>query len=271
MSHVVLADAQFGIARILRPYAGFEADYAGQPVSRPIMCTQVISGTGGEPRDQLALEQAHGYDPRLVRGLPVPLGSRVLLMVPKIPANTTERYIWTIAWRLRNTHDFRVARMPYSFPKQGLGVPDGASDRFIIPAADQATIYNAPTPLGTLDRVVQTVRTEDVSFGSTNLFRPDLPNAVTAGTWQQGLLNPALVSDANLPYVPSYQYHEVYAVGNEIIIGAYRTADVGAAWDFTQPPFPGPDAVFAQLLGNANGSADPYPSIGVYVIVGSAP
>ncbi len=89
MPETVLADAQFSIARILRPYTNFETQYQGQPVDRRIMLSEVVNGPGGEARDDLAIKGQTGIDPELARGLAVPMGARVLIWFPKIlPDNT---------------------------------------------------------------------------------------------------------------------------------------------------------------------------------------
>ena len=59
-SSTVLADAQFGTARILRPYDGFEAVYQGQPASTPIMLSEVVDPPGGDPLDPSASDHVTG-------------------------------------------------------------------------------------------------------------------------------------------------------------------------------------------------------------------
>ena len=79
MGQTVLVDAQFGIAKILRPYAGFEADYQGNQVSNAIALTErgiALDPLAGKP----------GYAPNLLRGLPVSLGARIVLWIPNVVA-----------------------------------------------------------------------------------------------------------------------------------------------------------------------------------------
>ena len=264
-SQNVLADPQFTTVRILRPYAGFEADYNGTSVLRPVMVSEVLTPPGGVPRDALASKRAAGYNTDLIAGTKVPLGARVVLWFPKIVASsrgTDYRYIWAVQWRLRNTYDFREARIPYHFPKQGEGAPDGTLPMVVIPASDQTVIYTSPNPLGTLYRAVQAARTEDYSFGGNNLLRPFLPGGVE-GVVQQGILNTAL---GDMAVLPSSQIIEIQATGDEILLGAYRSTDAGLDWDFAAV-----DKQFAQLLGDDSGAGTPYADLGVYIICGSSP
>lgn len=125
---MVTADAQFGIARILRPWNGalsLTGPYEGQPVSTQIMLTEVLTSPGGAPLDPFAETGSAGYASNLIKGLDVPIGSRVILWLPAIQSGgiVDFRYSWSITWRLRNVYDYRNARMPFHFPKQGEGVP----------------------------------------------------------------------------------------------------------------------------------------------------
>lgn len=262
----VLADAQFGVARILRPWDGalsLTGPYQGASVSRQIMLTEVIDPPGGQPLDPFAQARQTGYDPALVKGIEVPVGSRVVLWLPAIQFGgmTPGRYAWSIMWRLRNTYDYRNARIPYHYPKQGEGVADTtpgvAGPRVVIPAAYQSVIYNeTPEPGSATARVNPNIRSEDVTTGSSNLGLPFLPGG-SEGHIQQGLANPAV--NAAAPY-PLYQVHEVQAVGDEMLISVYRDNSAGGSWDFATT-----DQFLAQYLGSN------FPDIGVYVLVGSAP
>lgn len=267
----VLADAQFSVVRILRPWDGavaLDGPYNGQPTTTPIMLTEVLDPPGGEPRDQFAVTKTLGYDPNLVRGIDVPLGSRVLLWLPAIQAGGSPeepwRYRWSIMWRLRNTFDYRNARIPYHYPKQGEGVPDttpgAAGPRVVIPAALQTLPYSqSPEPTGAGDRVTTNLRTEFNSTGNPGYggALPFMPGGVR-GVIQQGIANPAV--NAAAPF-PLYQLCEVQAVGDELLIGLSRELSLEApVWDFATNDF-----FVAQYLGSN------FPDIGVYVLTGSAP
>ena len=289
----VLADAQFSVARILRPYAGFEADYQGVTVDRQIMCTEVLTGTGGEPLDDQARISRTGYDPALVRGLKVPMGARVLIWLPKILPNNSLvnpnpqlRYKWTLQWRMRNVFDFRQTRTPFHYPKQGLGFPDSSSgvpqSRVVIPAANQTTVYVQSEPTVASATVAQNARVEDITTGGI------YPGAVGGlplipgggdGTIEQGILDPALAGIGVLAKPSLYQLIETQAGGDELLVGLWRDDDEGnnvPTWDFGQPVTEF-DTNVAILLGVGSTTASglqiqgPFPDIGVYVMVGAAP
>lgn len=285
----VLADAQFGTARILRPYKDFELDYEGQPVDRQIMMTEVLTPPGGEPRDDRARQLLPGYDPNLVRGLKVPLGARVMIWFPKIvpdnvlaPGDPDIRYQWTVQWRLRNVFDFRQSRIPFHYPKQGQGVPDTsggpASPRVVIPGANQTIVYTQGEPSGVTNGVAQNARTESYTFGGQfpglNFGTPIMPGGAE-GAIQQGILDPATFPGNSFGAKSSlYQLLETQAAGDELLIGLTRV-DPGSVpnWEFGQNPgqFDTAVSVFlgiGSLLPTATG---PFPDIGVYVTVGSAP
>jgi len=268
---MVTADAQFGVARILRPFSGFRTVYSGQSVNRQIMLTEVLDGVGGAALDPAAAVGEPGYDPNLVKGLQVPFGARVVVWLPKILPNIedpalTIRYKWAFSWRLRNVYDYRNFRTPYQYPKQGAGVPDTtpgqAGPRIVIPACEQSLAYpQTPQPTAPSARVTTNIRSEDVTTGAVNVGLPFLPNGAS-GVLQQGLADPVTVAAADFPF---YQPVEVQAIGNELLIGLYRDFDVGppptvSTWDFATV-----DLQIGNLLG------DDFPDIGVYVMVGSAP
>lgn len=270
----VLADAQFGLVRILRPFLEFETVYSGQSVDTPIALSRVLRNTGGDPRDPLAADQRPGYDPNLIRGLSMPVGARVALYMPKILAGGAERYRYRFIWRLRNTLDYRLGRIPYHYPKQGEGVPDSTdtppSARVVIPAAEQTILYaETPEPAGPVATVVTSSRVEDVTFGGTSLAAPLLPGGVT-GVVQQGILDPGNVVIGDDALLPTYALYETQAWGDELLVMLYRTDTLGANWDFSSPG--GVDEQLSLLLGGGGSQPFPaFPDVGVYVLVGSAP
>lgn len=274
-SSTVLADAQFGTARILRPYDGFEAVYQGQPASTPIMLSEVVDPPGGDPLDPSAATRDAGYSSRLVRGLDVPMGSRVLVWLPQISAivaapSTIARYQWTFIWRLRNVYDYRNSRTPYHFPKQAAGVPETGGDagpRVIIPAATQTLPYSqSPEPAGN-SGVLTNLRNEAVTTGASVIAAPLLPGGTT-GIIQQGLGDPNIFPAIGRPI---YQLHEVQACGDELLIGLTRATDVTPNWDFNTPLLQ--DWQVRLYLGDPSSfpPARQIPDVGVYVMTGSAP
>lgn len=281
MSVPVMADAQFGVARILRPYPHFEAVYQGQDADVPIMFTE-----NGKALDSLAAAGTAGYDPQLVAGLSVPMGARIVLYIPFVAwlrgreVSTVNRYEWRILWRLRNVFDYRNARIPYHYPKQGQGVPDtsvvppASPVRVVLPAAHNPIVYagNEPSQMidGRFPPANQSIYIEQLL--PTNfpfLKRPLNPGGVS-GTIMQGVADPGNPIFGDTALVPEYIIHEVQAVGDEMLIAVRRpVVDDAPDWDFTAPPATGSDFLFSLELGNASGSI--YSDIGVYCFVGSAP
>lgn len=280
----VLVDAQFGIAKILRPYAGFEADYQGKSTSEPIALTE-----RGLPLDPLAGKP--GYAPNLLRGLPVSMGARLVLWLPNVIGGNslgTYAYKYAIAWRLRSTFDYRQIRGPYHYPKQGKGVPDttappGKQDRVIKPAGWQTIAYTQPEPgpppvfpsvvpiFGSqVDRSVANIHAEDLANRGGFLIAPLVPGALP-GDAQQGILDPANPSFTLAARSPFYNIHEVQALGDEMLLFVYRDALSSGGgsfptWDFTGAPFI--DRDFSVYYGNGSGKV--FPDIGVYVMAGAA-
>lgn len=255
--------------------------YDGISGVAPIMFTE-----GGAPLDDLAGKP--GYSDSLVRGLSVPLGSRMVIWLPNIAS--TPRYYWTISWRMRNTFDFRTARRAYHYPKAALGVPDdqgpvggGSQPRVVLPAA-VTSLLSTTVPGDPL--VFPTVTTLNPEWAATqfafaNYAQPLTPSGV-AGQIQQGILPwdtgssaPSLAGP-----VPTFIPYELQALGDEMMIGlvkAVSLSDIGAQkpWNFDYagtgwPQVGDPtDAIVSWLFGDGSGTR--YPDIGVYVLTGSAP
>lgn len=270
----VLAEPQFTISTVMRPYDRFEDDYQGQSVSRHILLGPVLAGRGpgGIVRDPLAEQGQAGYDPNLLRGLDVPIGTRVVFWFPAVLASSggqRDRYRWTFVWRFRNVRDYTLARKPYALKKASAGQNDTTAtppERVVIPACYQPVVYNQPEPgvlTGTF--VTQNAYREDMSFGIVSeTLRPFLPGGVE-GVYQQGVLDPATsATDASSPFfLPA----EAQSLGNEVMIGVSRDATLGATWDFTAGT--GADRELSDLLGRGTGGA--FPDVGVYVVSGVAP
>lgn len=286
MSNHVLADAQFGIAKILRPYAGFDAQdtgggvplgsYQGKDGGYPILFTE-----GGQALDEAAGEE--GYSPNLVRGVQVPYGSRITLWMPMLPIREVDAvpnsYEVSWSWRMRNVYDFRQRRIPYHYPKQSAGVPFGGQSRVIIPSATQSVVYNQNEPTTVSNGIVatagQNVHAESMLLSFSQPFRKDplLPGTASFGTISQGLspVEPSQVEFAVL---------ELQATGDELVIGYSKPAGL-SAWDFTapqpanNPPLPGgADYLMSAAFGALSKTLNPpngFPDWGIYVLAGSAP
>jgi len=270
----VLNDPQFGLTAILRPYAGFDSltagpdsSYQGLNGSIPIMFTE-----GGVALDPLAGKP--GYSKALLKGLGVPFGARMSVWLPIVGifSEIARSYSWLFIWRQRNVFDYRVERIPFHYPKQGLGIPDTTPTdqppgRIIIPAAVHSIIVNdlAP-PAGFV--ASSGIRPEVFIPGlaAAPSSSPLAPTTGLAGVIQQGLIDPNVFNDGALPM---FQTVEVQAVGDELLIACAKPD--AANWDFASL---GQDAVFSLLFGGNMGavgsSTAPFVDIGIYVNAGVA-
>lgn len=277
MSENVLADPQFNVASILRPFEGFEAVYNGQSVDTPLMFT--VNGTALDP-----LAGTVGYSPKLLKGLSVPYGARIVLWLPIVAgiqvseafATSLWYYKWTVSWRLRNVYDFRQSRIPFHYPKQGAGVadtnyPPQTRARVVIPAAVNSIAFTQVAPVAPSSITTTTVLNADItSPNSAAVSLPFLPDG-TLGYYQQGLLNPGAVAGEVVASQPLYIPYEIQCEGDELLLGMTRPSspDVGSAAASGTWAFSGVDGQISLLFGNGSGTA--YPDIGVYVSAGSAP
>ena len=256
----VIADAQFGTVRVLRPFPTFQTVYAGKSADIPIMFTE-----DGQALDPFAQEGRPGYDPHLLAAVTVPQGARVVLWIPNLTYDTgagDAPYTWSFWWRYRSLADFLIDNQrPYHLPRRGPGVPDTSSGlaqpRFVVPASNQTVVYVEAEPALSLDRAVQNARSEDVNFGSDNLPLPLLPDAST-GVMQQGVYDPAVVASATQP---GFQQHELSASADELLIGVSRSTAAVSNWTFD-----GADVGLVRLVG-VNSAID----VGVYIATGTAP
>lgn len=171
---------EYSIARIAKPFAGFETKYAGlNPRGNPI----AIPGS----LDQFA--GTAGYDPNLLAGIPVPMGAKIYIWLPRffpsMYAGDALSYRYRFVWRLRslaeqtadadNSLTSHFGRLLPGVPQ----IPSGSSNpaviaslnptagpRFVIPAAfESVQIVNnkfyvtdiggaeQPVQQGTLDGV----------------------------------------------------------------------------------------------------------------------
>jgi hypothetical protein len=231
----------------------------------------IMFSEGGDPKDAFAGQS--GYDPYLIKGLTVNFGSRIVLWLPAIELITdkpTATYEWIVIWRMRNVFDYRIQRIPYQYPKQGVGVSDTRNpadqNRVVIPAITNTVIYNEGEP-PTGAPAVQNIRTEYLATRAISTPLPLLPDS-NLGSYQQGILDPGTFGA--LALMPGYQQFEVQAIGNEMLIGLTK-APIGKnpiePWDFSSPL--APDYFLSIIFGSGSGKA--YPDVGVYAMGGVAP
>jgi len=302
VSQNVLADAQFTIAAVLRPFEGFEARYQGEAVTVPIVFPGTLDDDAGKP----------GFSPYLLKGLPVPMGAKMALWFPAVvgladgfPALD---YRYVLIWRLRNVGDFQRRRIPYHLSKESTGAPDTylapmPPERFVLPAATETVLYQQPEPTAVPPLITQPgfgighLRSEGVDVPSdladfsavapsaglpflppnaapnfANAFPLPGANTEPLGAFQQGVLDPRVSNLA--PYSMFRPYYTV-AKGDELMIACYPNNRLGIPdWDFRTI-----DAQFSNLYGTnafapspaGTASHKPFPDLGIYVFAGSNP
>ncbi len=258
MTRPSMVDAQYGIAKILRPFEKFESVYQDKLVGIHILFSEngrITDPQAGKP----------GYDSGLVPGVSVPLGSRVLLWLPIVIArydDTTQApYEWILVWRLRNLYDFRKERIPYHFPRQAEGVPVFGSPRTVIPAGVQSIVYSGEEPTGTgaLQDSYQSAYSEyikgRVPYGPSSI----LPDG-SISTVSQGILPETIGTYKKA----NFWIHETQAIGDELLLFLTRPSDKEAFWNFYTT-----DAELSQRFGSENPSQAKVD--GVYMMVGTSP
>lgn len=271
MAENVAADAQFSLVTVLKPFVGFEDKYQGQAATIPVafpgtIATEAKSGTAGTQS---------GFDPNLLSGLRVPLGSRIQLWIPQAGGNDGEgqpvsSYQYFVAWRYRNVRDFRIDRRPYHIRDQRAGIPDttapvGTQERSVIPAAIRSVLYEPANPGGFANALAD-LRVEAIVPTLNNLAiqPPFLPNGNRA-VIQQGIFDPTVFG--TVASNPIWQPVWLDAEGDEMIIFATRV-DVTNPWNFAVG---GEDFGFSDIYGDGDNRHAVLPNVGIYVVTGSNP
>ncbi len=299
VSQNVLADAQFTVAKVLRPFAGFEDVYQGQSVLVPIAFPGTLDEDAGKP----------GFSPYLLKGLAVPMGAKVQLWFPAVvgslEGSPIADYKYLLIWRLRNVADFTTRQRPYHLSKEADGAPDTflaptSPNRLVLPAATETVVYQQPEP-ATLPAPFLTpgpglgaLRTETIAvpsdlgetFASAGLpllppnaapnFANGFPvppgtNTAPLGAYQQGVIDPRY---SNTAPTALFRPYFTVAKGDELIIVCTRNNPNESilAWDFS-----GPDFEFSNLYGTnafppaGTTSHKPFTDLGIYVFTGSNP
>jgi hypothetical protein len=284
MADVVLADAQFTLARVLRPFDAFENIYQGQETGIPIAFPGVLDADAGTP----------GFSPYLLAGLEVPLGAKVQIWFPVVSYGgeltlnppTIVPYTYQLHWRMRNVADFRSRRKPYHLGKQTggaadpTGTPSGQSvERLLLPSCLETVLYQQPEPsdapaVANLRGTTITVPGDGILSAVTGYGRPLLPVGVPPppgggqafGQYEQGVADPGFMDQATLSIFRAYF---TIAKGDELSITVNPiAARVGGTWDFAAE-----DQGFSNLYGtNVAGPPHPaFPDMGIYVWTGSNP
>jgi hypothetical protein len=276
MSQVVLVDPQWSMCRFLRPFPGFERVYQGKSGTLPI----AFPGT----LDLFAERGVQGYDPNLIAGITVPLGSRVTIWIPQTIAgyDVNALYQYQILWRLRNVNDFRAGQSQgqvtqiqnyssYHLVTSGLGQPNAnppspLNSRFFLPGSTRTVAFEQAEPALGLPGVVH-LTGEMLQPTLDPIWTQPLTPQGNLALWQQGTY-----LDSSHPNTggPSWLTFTCDADGDEMSILAYKIPPGEGSppdWDFTQPD-PG-DLAFSNTYGDGNGQNAPSPFTSIMVMTGT--
>lgn len=260
-SNFALVDAQFSVARVFRPFAGFENVYQGESGSIPIAIPGNLDPDASKT----------GFDSNLLAGISMPLGAKAILWFPTIfnrtvDGLTIQPYQYTIVWRLRNLRDFRNTRAPYHFPKQSFG----ENNQFVIPSGVNTIIAEGiPRSTDATNSQFEQKRSsssevtiENMSFQSAVANAPLTP-AGNVGAYQQGLAQGDVGSNTSVTFNPV----QLDVLGDEMLIIVNKVT----AGDWSFDSVGGADAGFSAFFGTADNTRQPIQSMGIYVFTGSNP
>lgn len=224
--------------------------YDGAPGQIPIMFTEdgkALDPSAGKP----------GYSSSLLRGLPVPFGSRVLLWLPKLnqPCNdsteSSPQYQWQFMFRLRSLADFKATRSAYHL----IGSEPSSSGLNPIPVATNGVIYNSSEPSSSIASIVtQRVLQEGFRTQDPSPFPPFVPGGVPFPSYGQGVSDKAGDSEV------LFDILEVQCAGDELLIGLTKTTGF---WDWEVD-----GSVYS--FRNSTGSKPLLPYYAAYAFTGSA-
>jgi len=279
MGENTIVSAQMSNVAVLKPPVGFENIYQGRSVSQfPIAIPGTPDFRAGDA----------GYDPNLIGGVPIPLGSRLLLWLPQFIANegvVEIPYRFRILWRLRAVADQAAAaerarssadpRIPRGLqghiagPSAGVPTDGGVSGtpnqpRIIIPACVNSVGYEQTEPASDVGIATLNLHHEEVLVGGQS-FEPTGPPIVNAGG-VFGVVSQGVYPDTNADLIgPTFLPFQTDAFGDEYIILIHRDDEV-TDWDFSEG---GQDFQLSQLLGTAGGTREVIPGLGVFALQGS--
>ena len=261
---------QTSLVRVIRPVDNFEQIYQGQSVAVPIAFPGSLDFEAGKPN----------YDPALMNGMSVPLGSRIMLWFPICfnsddpDAATGLTYAYKILWRLRSAQEYiddasrgtgPVSVTPYHFGTRELGAPahngDPTSRQYIVPVAMETVAFEQTEPGSTYTDGTVNLRGQlIVPDGSPIDFAP-LLNSTTPGDVEQGCFPSG--NGGGVTGGPCYMSYVCDAQGDEMIIFVRRTSLAPDTWDFTSNS---KDRPFSNTYGTDNNTRAVNPNLGIFVI-----
>jgi hypothetical protein len=256
--------AQFGTAKLLRPFKGWETTYQGLDSRHQILWSPTDKDLNGLPFDPLIGHVE--YADLLCNAMAVPLGARVFIWLPRLTylsGGNRIGYQWVIGWRLRSLRCFILKKAgAYHLPFQSQrGVyHTGTPGTVPLPYAADGVIYEQTEVAGTGLQQQNFKQPESYSlpaFNTDGVRNPLQPDG-TAMTIQQGILNPIGSSGAQ---TGAFMCVEKQAKGDELIVACLRADTALGVYNF------GAGGVDEDMDTKVNDTDNPF--LGVYVIVGT--
>lgn len=281
----IAVNATMSLARVLKPPPNFEDAYQGLNATNvPIAIPGTLDFRAG----------TRGFDPQLLAGVSIPLGSRLLLWIPQSLADVGEGfpgdpYIYRILWRLRSQADVQLAARQGLGPdnlQSGLnghlaqqlkGIPadngaapnDTTQERVVIPCALTSVAYGQTEPGTDSGDGFTNLRGERLSVRGES-YGPNPEQAPLVNN-NPGLLGVAGQGTQPFPLAnlgrlsgPLYLPFETDAFGDEYLILVTRGTAGLTNWDFG-----GADRHFSSIFGTDNGTRTPVDGVGIYAMTGS--
>jgi hypothetical protein len=236
----MIDEPQVSMMKLLRPFADFEATFAGQP-----QVSQVAFFEEDQPPVDPRSQVSGAYSTSLISGVAVPPGARLTLAFPVLVSAPTEvpptvqTYNYTLIWRQR-PQDERVIAKLGSYANE---VPQhirnytSRNGNVVLPAGQHTTVSIE----GTANEVTELLSRTRISVGPEAL--PDAQTLVPGG-------GSALIQQGIYPGFyepPTYCFYSTVALGDELIILAQRAGLIDPTtevWNFQNE-----DAPFSRFYG----------------------
>lgn len=282
----VNASALFSNFATLRPFPDFMSKYEGlNALETPIALPGVLDARAGSP----------GYDPALLAGQPVPMGSQVMVWLPRFTqpfygATVTPTYNYQFVWRIRplqdqtsDTSDLLTGHFGRTLPgaPQDAGAspnfPGDPGPRVVIPAAFEtvqvtSSVVGDPRSISVQTAMYQVAGIGNAASPYAAPILSSYPGAVVGapkagasamlsqGLYPNGNGSPVPTNDnAAFSGGPQYVVAKTQALGDELIVLISRASQGGEAnWDF--------ETLDKGLATMFNPS---YPNVGIYVATGA--
>ena len=286
-TQVVVVEPRLVRARVLRPWLGFETLYEGTAATTPVSFYEISADANDAIQVLDDLAGHLGYDDKLERFVPTPLGSRLTLWIPYCvyfdgDVTVEQIYDYTFHWRIRNTETYaqhlltgKPGRGYHSERLAGFDEPGRPPvERVAVPCATNSIIIEQQEAAGSLQQRsnVRRERLRVIAAAADTAYLAILPDG-TPAIRQQGVYD----NGNNLGAPPEIGQSELYlkvdmdAAGDELLVQATRYDAFEAqpgVWAFGAA-----DAPFSNVYGvNVGGVAHVQPTgSGIYLFYGSAP